>query len=878
MVRLLHLTPSLQTVAPGPAWAALLSEADANLIQQFTDEWYRSCCTAEHNRLSTTKRYTYAGADQLAELRVWLAAVRSRTELLSDQRRGGATPAPVQRTPASSLPGLEQLQCITHDSGVASGVSMGLWSLYQWQAGPAEQAGVDEVGADVKTLVVVFGSGSTAGLYLQQAVPAMSEPQPAQGTEALPGCPCLHAHKSTLRSLLGESAAGGGSSALLRLRVALQPFRRQGYRLRLVGHGAGGATALLALLQLMAPPRTEFEVDDEPGWTEQQQLDTEAQVRGASTAAAAAPAEAADFRSIRAVGFGSPAVLALPPQAAAESAAGGDVGTVTDALKAQAARVSFSTPFLADAYDSGTRKLPAPERPTVCNRQPGLLRVRWQHRGQVEQDVMQDTFEFELEYRAVVAGVPSAIAEKFSVKLPWPWQAVKPMVTSLESEESPDGAVFWHTQSVSSRAHGLVLGKTYIFRVRQRSLEQHSTQNNRLVKSKSYATAEEAEAEAALWSEWSQASVPVRVLADDDEEYLKAKVAAAEQQLQQLFERHTQSALELPAGQFSHEAHTENEPALLEATSETKRLQRLERLQPDLEPQPDRDSVAAAQPVRPRSMPAGRRSSGSFAYMDELRACATTHFELVVNRGDVLPRVLGQGNAYCSRGSTDSNEAGGGGSKCSRATADDTADLQMLLRHIVDSTASDADTDDTDADTAADAHGSSQTRPLEQARGVLDVASSTCADSAYVGEAFSRYAHHGSVHIIHTDHGESGATAIGTVANPSVGMDDSHRWLHLRGGAGGRVVEADGVGTGYVFVAQMLDDHSLHRYSSTIARLCAMAHAKTTDTASNYEGARRVAAQRPKPKPPLHEPKVNSDKSKGKAKAREAQISEEQRL
>ena len=85
MVRLLRLVPSLATVPPGPAWAALLSEADADLIGQFTDEWYRSCCTAEFSRLSTTNRYTYAGADQLAELRVWLTAVRARAELLADQ-------------------------------------------------------------------------------------------------------------------------------------------------------------------------------------------------------------------------------------------------------------------------------------------------------------------------------------------------------------------------------------------------------------------------------------------------------------------------------------------------------------------------------------------------------------------------------------------------------------------------------------------------------------------------------------------------------------------------------------------------------------------------------------------------------------------------
>jgi hypothetical protein len=265
--------------------------------------------------------------------------------------------------------------------------------------------------------------------------------------------------------------------------------------------------------------------------------------------------------------------------------------------------------------------------------------------------------------------------------------------------------------------------------------------------------------------------------------------------------------------------------------------------------------------------------------MDELRACAATHFELVVNRGDLLPRVLGQGNAYCGSGSTDSNEAGGPGSKGSRAAADDSADLQMLLRHIVDSTATAADTAvDTAADTDADAHGSSERAPPEHARGALDVASSTPADSVYVGEAFSRYAHHGSVHIIHTDHAESGATAIGTVANPSVGLDDSHRWLHLRGGAGGRMVEADGVGTGCVFVSQMLEDHSLHRYSATIARLCAMAHTRSAVGGAHYEGAQRGAAQRPKPKPPSHEPKATSYKSKAKPKAREVQISEEQRL
>jgi len=57
-----------------------------------------------------------------------------------------------------------------------------------------------------------------------------------------------------------------------------------------------------------------------------------------------------------------------------------------------------------------------------------------------------------------------------------------------------------------------------------------------------------------------------------------------------------------------------------------------------------------------------------------------------------------------------------------------------------------------------------------------------------------------------------------------------------------------------------------------------MAHTRSAVGGAHYEGAQRGAAQRPKPKPPSHEPKATSYKSKAKPKAREVQISEEQRL
>ena len=618
-------------------------------------------------------------------------------------------------------------------------------------------------------------------------------------------------------------------------------------------------------------------------------------------------------------------MLALPPRNAGDGEVDRSVETVTDVLRAQTSRLSFSAPFFAGTQGDAAKMMkkvspPAPEEPTVCNQQPGLLRVRWQQgqpglQGAV--NAMNDFFEFELEYRAVVAGMPTAITEQFSFNLPWQWQAVKPLVTSLECEQAANGSpvetAYWHMQSVSCRLHGLTLGKTYVFRVRQRSLQQHSTQSHRLIKSRSSrskATAEAMEAEeaeveeSALWSEWSPISAPMKVLADDDADYLKRKIAAAEEELQQLFEQQTQSAVAVAVAeqqaQIFRQAGDVVDDDTPEARAETKRLQRLERMEPEPEPEPelepdpqpcpdsgcdgDSSSASGAPPTTSSATPLGHQNNSGFDYMDELRACAATHYDLVINRGDLLPRVLGQGNAYCSRGSTDGNEVTGTNSKGNVAASDETSDLQMLLRHIALSTATDADAV-VDASDRSNTLAAGDEKVVEATRGEDKAGGYISVDPARVGEAFSRYAHHGSVHIMHTDHAESGATVIATVANPSDGLDDTRRWLHLQYGVGGKSIAADGVGTGYVFVSQTLEDHSLHRYSATIARLCALARNGPVEAR-----AKRHVGQRPPPPPPPPKVKpqpppadgcpltVNRNRTNVKVKARDAEISDEQRF
>ena len=182
MVRLLHLAPTLQTVAPGPAWAALLSEAEPDLISKFTDEWYRSCCGADFSRLQSVPRYDYAGVDGPPELRVWLAAARSA---ISDGTSSGDEVDLIKPGGAvSALPGLEELRLVARDPGSVFLNGAGApphWSLLRW-----DQSGT---GGSCSTLVVVFRAQATA-LFLRGA--GLGE------TLALPGCRGLHAHKGTL--------------------------------------------------------------------------------------------------------------------------------------------------------------------------------------------------------------------------------------------------------------------------------------------------------------------------------------------------------------------------------------------------------------------------------------------------------------------------------------------------------------------------------------------------------------------------------------------------------------------------------------------------------------------------------------------------------
>ena len=101
MVRLLHWVPSLLSAPPGPAWAALLAEAEREaapgrpIVQRFTDEWFARRCAALFEELDAP-RYSYAGADPPPQLRLWLAAATATT--------GGeeATPLAGTTTPSPS--------------------------------------------------------------------------------------------------------------------------------------------------------------------------------------------------------------------------------------------------------------------------------------------------------------------------------------------------------------------------------------------------------------------------------------------------------------------------------------------------------------------------------------------------------------------------------------------------------------------------------------------------------------------------------------------------------------------------------------------------------------------------------------------------------
>jgi hypothetical protein len=1016
MVRLLHLVPSLHAVAPGPAWAALLSEAEGGLLERFTDDWYRSCCASDFSRLSSSPRYAYAGVDSLPELRGWLAAVRSQSlseagELQTGQGVASAEqqPAVAATTVVASLPGRQQLQLVAHDGGGGDG-GRGLWSLFQWQPSPSDSASYDASGGDgdgaaAVTLVVVFKGGS-AGSYLMDAAATASVGGGGGGggggTEALPGCPCLHAHKATLRSLLldhdHDSGSGGGSgdggeaavtdaaaaisssassssSPLLRLRIALQPYRRRGYALRLVGHGPGGATALLALLQLMTPPRTEFEVDDEPPWTTSTEVAAEAEV-------------VPDFQSIRAVGFGSPAVLALPPKGGMRSSGGGgSPATSTSIMVSEAVESAFfKASRLPSAFSSlsasavGSSDTSRPGQPEVYENDRGVVRVRWQAASlslaapEMNNDDDHDDeceCEFELEY-----GVVGPLGY-FQIRPGSQWQAVRPMVTSFErfddcgsDNSSNDDGGYRHAQAVSCASHGLKAGSAYLFRVRQRALLLPGRSSSS--SSSSQVDADEAEEVGeggdggGVWSEWSEPSEAVKVKVDGvseesnggaesesesgAESVLKAKIAAAEQQLQKLFETqaeavHIEQEQEQGRGMVpSKEA--EGERATDAQAQRQDRLQRLQQTEPEPEPELAATAAAAtgaacgggaAADVRVRGRQRQRQPS-VLNYMEELRTCAATHFDLVVNRGDLLPRILGLGHSYGSsaQGSQyaaaaaaaslspkDTNAADGSGGGKGKGKGkgkgyDETGEVEMMLRHVMRECSATAAADDDDDDDGDSSKGGEV--EAEQEEQYLDMAN--------IGAAFSRYAHHGSVHIMHTDASSSSSSpsssvsssssgadvakrhssgysrstlgCIGTVAKPSTGFDDSYRWLHLHfqlhghgqattpatpagigGAAGAAAANVGGVGGGYVFVRQTLADHSAKRYAATLARLATAASAAAAAVASNAAAAGASAAIKAKKPPPpsLAPPQQHAATAaawNGKAKVRAAKISDEQ--
>ena len=124
-----------------------------------------------------------------------------------------------------------------------------------------------------------------------------------------------------------------------------------------------------------------------------------------------------------------------------------------------------------------------------------------------------------------------------------------------------------------------------------------------------------------------------------------------------------------------------------------------------------------------------------------------------------------------------------------------------------------------------------------------------CVDIADVRKSLGRYAHHGSVHILHTAP-ESAMTHIATVADPTAGFDESWRWLR-RGGGG-------------VFVTQGLADHSVERYAASLSRLCAAA---------------MTSSGRPRPPPPAGRPGSGSSAiSGGRKKVFVPKISDDQRL
>lgn len=598
-------------------------------------------------------------------------------------------------------------------------------------------------------------------------------------------------------------------------------------------------------MQLMVPPRTDFEVDDEPPWTEA--------VSGGDTGEELQlPGDldpSADFSSMRAVGFGSPAVLALPPVASPQPAGstsgplgGAVLPLVVQPISALAAKLSTigdlkQADRAPDGVGSDTQPngaLPTPGRPEIYENVSGsMLRVRWRLRASedlktiaADMDPTAVPPEFELQY-----GYSGPLG--YHLRFGGSWKSVAAIVTSCDGEGR-------YAQAVG----GVAVRDRLLFRVRVRA---------------GFSGGEEEEEEAASggsWSDWSVVS-EVTVVADPKQlemSYLQGKIAEAEQQIQRLFDSEAQRQERLE--RFQPEPDPEPEPVPM-----TPR-------EPQLEPAPEPELMAPRTPGEPEPAPelllekvtGGSLEEGDFildpasplqrttsGFMKDLRLCAATHYDLIINRGDLVPRILGGGGGRTAAGAAAAGGAQSGPAVVAQESEDETGELRLTLRHVLRTRAATHDSPQQTTPQTYPVTGSEECPGA--AVGSPDPDELRSVDISDVRKALDRYAHHGSVHILHAAP-ESATTHIATVAVPSSGFDES--WLWLRRGGGG------------VFVTQGLADHSVERYAASLARLCA---------ASKTSGR-----PRPPPPPTGDSGSASAGVGGGRRKVYVPKISDDQRL
>ena len=134
--------------------------------------------------------------------------------------------------------------------------------------------------------------------------------------------------------------------------------------------------------------------------------------------------------------------------------------------------------------------------------------------------------------------------------------------------------------------------------------------------------------------------------------------------------------------------------------------------------------------------------------MESVRRWATTHYDCVVHRGDLLPRMLSDpvSNAAAARTASAEEEEQG--------------ELALALRHLIVH----AGTQDTAVDVASHGEGGAGSGAKEGAG--LEALRQLRID--VVAEALGRFRHHGALHILYSN-ANTAQPRLATVACPAQG-------------------------------------------------------------------------------------------------------------